>query len=296
MGANLDADEPMGDQKIILVADDELNIRKLISNVLGKTREYTVYSVADGQEALDWLRERHFVCDLVISDMQMPRMNGEELIGEIMRETDSIPIVVLTAHKNDRNVVRCLELGALEYLTKPISVERLLQTVHRTFERHDRMKQDAEGFEVKSEVQGWVEITAPNDFEYVERFQKFTALLGTTPLDDELREDIRVAVDELGQNAVEWGNRHDQNKRIHLSYCLFNDRIVFKIEDEGEGFEPVNLRDPSIDPLAHIMERMKEGKRAGGYGVFITKKLMDDVTYNDRGNIVLMTKYFRKPN
>ena len=100
-------------------------------------------------------------------------------------------------------------------------------------------------------------------------------------------------MDELGQNAVEWGNRNDRKKQIHLSYCVFNDRIVFKVEDEGEGFDPGTLRDPSIDPLKHIMERMKEGKRAGGYGVFISKKLMDDVIYSESGNTVLMTKFFK---
>ncbi len=285
--------EQAGAGKTILVVDDEPNIRKLIQNILHKIPEYVVHSANDGQYGLDWLHEHDFNCDLVITDMQMPRMNGEELIRAVMASHPEIPMVVLTAHKNDKSVIRCLELGTIEYMTKPVRIEHLLNTVRRIFDRQARFKGAGEEITVKSDVQGWVELTAPTDFEYVERFNKFTNLLGNIPLKDEDREDIRVALDELGQNAVEWGNRNDRNKRIHLSYCVFNDRIVFKVEDEGEGFDPGALRDPSVDPLKHIMERMKEGKRAGGYGVFISKKLMDDVLYSESGNAVLMTKFFK---
>ena len=282
-------------KKTILVVDDEPNIRKLVSNVLRKTPEYEVAVAEDGKAALEWLQANGFRCDLIITDMQMPRLNGEGLIRAVAETHPEIPTLVLTAHKNDQNVIRCLELGSVEYMTKPIGVEKLIQTVRRALDRQARFQGVGEKITVRSEVQGWVEITAPTDFEYVERFNKFTTLLGSIPLTDEEREDIRVAVDELGQNAVEWGNRNNRTKRIHLSYCVFGDRIVFKIEDEGEGFAPQALRDPSIDPLAHIMERMKEGKRAGGYGVFITKKLMDDVLYSEAGNTVLLTKYFHRP-
>ncbi|MBN2713072.1 MAG: response regulator [Planctomycetes bacterium] len=278
----------------ILVVDDELNIRKLIRNVLSKIPGFVVETASDGTEAVEFLESNNYNVNLIITDMQMPRMNGLELIKEVLKDHPTIPIVVLTAHKNDRNVIECLEQGSVEYLTKPISVDKLQQVVKRVLDRHARFEGAGEKIEVKSEVKGWIEITAPTDFEYVERFQKFTALLGSLPINDEVREDIRVAVDELGQNAVEWGNRNNRTKRIHLSYCVFKDRIVFKIEDEGEGFDPEQLRDPSVDPLAHIMERMKEGKRAGGYGVFITGKLMDDITYSERGNVVVMTKIFKK--
>jgi DNA-binding response OmpR family regulator len=276
----------------ILIAEDQVNIRRLICDILRKSPACEVQDAEDGQAALDMLIAAEGGFNLVITDMQMPRMNGLELIKEIRSRWPDIPVVILTAHKNDENVVKCLEMGAIEYLTKPVKVDDLLKMVRLVFDRQNRFKGIGENLEVHTNVQGWIEITAPTDFEYVERFQKFTSLLGDIPLSKEAREDIRVAVDELGQNAVEWGNRHDRNKKIHLSYCIFEDRIVFKIEDEGEGFSTDTLRDPSIDPLAHIMERMKEGKRAGGYGVFITRKLMDDIMYSETGNVVLMTKFF----
>ncbi len=280
--------------KRVLVVDDERNIRRLLTNILVKGGDYQVDSAVDGVDALEILSAADFVYDLIITDMQMPRLDGEGLLREVAVTYPGIPVVVLTAHKNDRNVIECLGAGTVEYLTKPVSMEKLLQVVRRVLDRHARFAGVGEEISVRCDLEGWVELTAPTDFEYVERFQKFTSLLGALPLDSECREDIRVAVDELGQNAVEWGNRHDRSKLIHLSYCIFKDRIVFKIEDEGEGFSPEGLRDPSINPLEHIMMRMQEGKRAGGYGVYITNKLMDDILFSEKGNMVLMTKYFRK--
>lgn len=283
------------DEKKILVVDDEPHIRKVISDVLGKVKNYKIEKAVDGQDAIETLRKENYNFDLVITDMMMPKKNGYELICDIKKECPKVASIVLTAHKNDSNVITCLEIGAFDYVLKPISVDKLLQTVRRAMERKERFVGDDENFTVKKELEGWIELTAPTDFEYVERFQKFTSLLGNVPLSPDDREDIRVAIDELGQNAVEWGNKDDRSKQIKLSYCMFNDRMVFKIEDEGEGFCPETLRDPSIDPLQHILKRMEEGKRAGGYGVYITKKLIDEVVYNDKGNIVILTKYFKKP-
>jgi anti-sigma regulatory factor (Ser/Thr protein kinase) len=177
-------------------------------------------------------------------------------------------------------------------------VAKLLRAAERAISRRKQMPEDLGGLEVKSDVRGWVELTAPSHFEYVERFQRFIQQLYESTMHREDIEDVRVAIDEIGQNAVEWGNREDPDKHIHLSYCMFNDRVVFKIEDEGEGFEIGKLKDPSRDPLAHIMERMADGKRMGGYGIFMTRSIMDDIQYSERGNIVVMTKLFasaRKP-
>jgi CheY-like chemotaxis protein/anti-sigma regulatory factor (Ser/Thr protein kinase) len=279
----------------ILVVDDEPHIRRIVSDVLGKVPEYEVETATDGDEALEKLRSEGFAHDLVLTDIMMPRLSGLELVRHLREEAPKVACVVLTAFRNDRNVARCLETGAFDFLMKPISVEQLLQTLRRAFDRYDRFTGADDDLSVQQQAEGWIEITAPSDFEYVERFQKFTAQLGDVPLGEDEREDIRVAIDELGQNAIEWGNREDRSKRINLSYCIFHDRIVFKIEDQGEGFSPEALSDPSKDPLAHIMNRMEEGKRAGGYGVYITRQLMDDVVYNEKGNVVLLTKLFNKP-
>ena len=283
---------PEAGKKRILIVEDEPPIRKLLVKIFSRIKEYQVADAGDGVEALE-LFEKEGPFDLVISDIQMPRMNGEELVGQILDRWPSTAILMLTAQRSDESIVRCLQRGALDYLTKPLEVARLIRAVDRAFDRREHLPRDLGPLDVKSDVRGWVELTAPSHFEYVERFQRFMQQLYATELSREEQEDIHVAINEIGQNAVEWGNRQDSSKRIRLSYGLFKDRVVFKIQDEGEGFDSAKLKDPSRDPLTHIMERLSAGKRMGGYGVFMTKNIMDEVVYSERGNVVVMTKYFR---
>jgi anti-sigma regulatory factor (Ser/Thr protein kinase) len=151
---------------------------------------------------------------------------------------------------------------------------------------------DGSSFEVKTPAEGWIELVAPSASDYVERFKAFVERVGRTPLSDADKADLNWAIDEMARNAIEWGNREDRSKKLRLSCCVFSDKVVVKIEDEGAGFAPETVHDPSRDPLVHVMERLSEGKRPGGYGVFMTRRLMDEVIYSERGNVVLMTKYF----
>lgn len=276
----------------ILIVEDEPPIRSLIVGLLSKEETYTIEQAKDGREALDFLEERGFDWDVILTDMQMPRMTGYELIQQVSAKETDISIIVLTAFKNDSQVIGCLERGVYDYVLKPVSVRELLNVVRRVAERRCRLHGKKVDIEVTSGLHGWVELTAPSNFEFVERFRTFSTLLGEIPLEKKIKDDLRIAIDELGQNAVEWGNQNVEERRIRLSYCIFNDRIVFKVEDEGEGFNPETLSDPSLDPLAHIMNRISSGKRIGGYGVFITKQLMDDIMYSEKGNVVILTKYF----
>ncbi len=244
-------------------------------------------------DALAFLRAGHFEHGLVVIDMQMPEMIDLELLEEINLQHDTLGAVVILRERDDASVLRCLERGALDCLCRPFAETMVSDVIGRALFRIDRFLGKTEVFSVDIELQGWIELTAPTDFEYVERFQRFTSLLGNAPLREEDKRHIRIAIDEIGQNAVEWGNRRDRHKQIRLSYCIFRDRLVFKVEDEGKGFDTETLRDPSVDPLSHIAKRAAEGKRPGGYGIFLTRKLMDDLTFNDRGNIVVMTKYFQ---
>lgn len=100
-----------------------------------------------------------------------------------------------------------------------------------------------------------------------------------------------MAVEEVGRNAVEWGNHFDPGKQVQISYCFFDDRVIIKVEDEGEGFAHSALPDPTRDPVGTMKQRVDAGKRPGGYGVFLIHKLVDETIYNEKGNVVLLIKY-----
>jgi len=141
----------------------------------------------------------------------------------------------------------------------------------------------------------FVELVSPTSDAQAERFQRFAERVLPASLPEKERGELRLALEEIVRNAIEWGNQNNPAKAIRLSYCLLADRITFRIQDDGGGFDPAALKDPSLDPHAHIRERRAAGKRIGGWGVFLARKMADEVTFNRRGNVVFLTKYFRSP-
>ena len=76
-----------------------------------------------------------------------------------------------------------------------------------------------------------------------------------------------------------------------FSCRILPSKIILSITDEGSGFKPVDVPDPSEDPIAHIEYRQGQGKRLGGYGIHLVRNIMDKVTWNERGNKVIAIKY-----
>ena len=103
--------------------------------------------------------------------------------------------------------------------------------------------------------------------------------------------EVRLALEELGRNAIEWGNHNDRSKRVTFGCRILPGKVIVYIEDQGDGFDPAAVPDPSNDPLGHIERRRASGKRMGGYGVHLIRHLMDKVVYNAKGNRVVAIKY-----
>jgi chemotaxis protein histidine kinase CheA len=111
-----------------LIVDDSLSVRKFISSVLEKNR-YTTVLAEDGPEALVHLRKGKF--DVVITDLEMPKMHGFDLIREIRsyKKYQSIPIVILTGRSGKKHKDKGSELGANAYITKPFKENDLLKSL-----------------------------------------------------------------------------------------------------------------------------------------------------------------------
>ena len=115
----------------ILVVDDDPAILRLVCTNL-KARGYTVSTAMDGEEALKAV-ESDFV-DLIVLDIMMPRLDGVEVCRRV-REWSDMPIIVLSARGDEKDKVKCLELGADDYLTKPFGIAELMARV-KTALRH----------------------------------------------------------------------------------------------------------------------------------------------------------------
>lgn len=116
----------------ILVVDDEVRIRKLVRDFLVK-QDYEVLEAGDGEEALDlFYREKGL--SLIILDVMMPKMNGYQVCREI-RESSSVPVIMLTAKAEEKDELSGFECGADEYIAKPFSPKILVARVEAILRR-----------------------------------------------------------------------------------------------------------------------------------------------------------------
>lgn len=111
-------------KKKVLVIDDELSIRMLLENFLKKT--YTVITKNDGMEGLGWLEEGN-VPDLIVADIQMPNLDGYEFVKNLRASGyfRHIPIIMLSGIESTSEKIKCLKLGADDYIVKPFNPEEL---------------------------------------------------------------------------------------------------------------------------------------------------------------------------
>ncbi|MEM7028343.1 MAG: response regulator transcription factor [Chloroflexota bacterium] len=115
----------------ILVVDDEPKLREFISRNLS-ARGSKVYEASNGLEALAIFQQE--ILDLIILDIMMPNMDGLETCRRI-RQTSTIPIIILTALGEESDKVKALDMGADDYLTKPFGVDELMARVRATLRR-----------------------------------------------------------------------------------------------------------------------------------------------------------------
>jgi serine/threonine-protein kinase RsbW len=92
---------------------------------------------------------------------------------------------------------------------------------------------------------------------------------------------VNLAVEEALVNAIKHGNHEEPGKQVHVEFHLSEDRFYVRIADEGEGFDPADVPDPTAD---------ENLDRPGGRGIMLMRNFMTRVEYNSRGNEVVMEK------
>ncbi|MDK2848173.1 MAG: hypothetical protein PWP34_1526 [Desulfuromonadales bacterium] len=118
----------MRNREKVLVVDDEENARIALRAIL-QQEGYQVDSVANGYEALEFLRQ-HKV-NVVISDLKMPEMNGLSFLRELNRRYPSTRVIMVTAYGGVESYLEAIQLGAFEYIHKPVKVDELKFIMHK---------------------------------------------------------------------------------------------------------------------------------------------------------------------
>lgn len=120
--------------KKVLVADDTKNIRSLVGKCL-QLEGYQSVEAADGPQALELLRSQGF--DLAFLDIKMPGMSGTEVLKAARAAGIRTPVVIITAYATVKNAVECTQLGAVAYLHKPFTADKLRNVLAELKEETD---------------------------------------------------------------------------------------------------------------------------------------------------------------
>ena len=118
-------------KKSILIVDDEVSILKFLRSNL-EDRGYAVISASNGEEALHTIERE--LPDLIVLDVMMPKMDGFEVCRRL-REWSYIPIIMLSARGDEKDKVKCLDLGADDYIVKPFGASELMARVSAVLRR-----------------------------------------------------------------------------------------------------------------------------------------------------------------
>ncbi len=115
----------------VLIIDDERSIRNSLRDIL-EYEKFVVDDAEDGMTGLSKLKEKSY--DLILCDIKMPRMDGIEVLEKIMENSD-IPVVMISGHGNIETAVEAIKMGAFDFISKPLDLNRLLVTVRNALDR-----------------------------------------------------------------------------------------------------------------------------------------------------------------
>jgi len=272
-----------------LIVEDDTILSELLSIIL-KGMDFQTHVLHEGTDAAAWARQHK--PDVILLDLMLPGRNGYDICQELKldRDTNRIPIIICTARTQHEDLLKGLRVGANFYLTKPFTLDQLRHAVDHVFAWKKELEAAGAAGEIHFQLQ--------SDTQYIEELNRMLSslFLFTGMTEDQVFE-LTTAVREMGNNAIEWGNQKQVERPVTVTYRIDGEKVVIIIRDDGPGFSRSDLAHAAKpeDPCAHMDVRETKGLRPGGFGIFMTRGLVDDLQYNETGNEVRLTKRFTKP-
>ena len=289
---------------IVLVVDDSAVDRRLVGGLLARSSNLQVEYAADGREAMEKIRRAP--PNLVITDLVMPELNGLELVSEIRRDFPQVPVVLMTGKGSEDIAMQALRHGASSYVPKGSLNQLLLETVESVLAANQEKRVQQHLMSRVSQIEMTFDLENDSSLipPLIAHLQDLASQVGLCESAETVR--IAIALEEALRNAMFHGNLEissearegDSNlyrellasrlgnepycsRRLQVKVRLTPNEGRFTIRDQGPGFDPTTLPDPT-DP--------ENLDRACGRGLLLMKTFMDDVAYNPTGNEVTMIK------
>ena len=272
----------------ILIVEDEKDVVKLLQMIL-EEKGYKVFDVSCGEKVTDFLNNHPI--DIILLDVILSGMNGYDVCRRLKtkRQTNMIPIIMLTAKAFREDMIRGLSVGADKYITKPFEHDTLCREIENQILKKK--------YSQKKGVSGEVVFYVQSDLKYLEEFNEMTCVLFEhTSASEKDIENIRHVLSVIGKNAVEWESKNKKNLPIRIRYTVDKEKIIINIYDQGTGFNFKRHLDPYYGNSGEHKERETKGKRPGGLGVMPATVYMDEMRYNKTENEVTIIKHFTENN
>ncbi len=274
--------------RTVLIVDDERDVNDILASLV-KARDFEAIQRFEGATVVDDVRALQ--PDLVLLDLMLPDSDGFAICEKLKRtrETNLIPVVMVTSLNDPDHRLTGVRVGANGYLTKPFTPRQLFDSIDAALAwREEHLSRGTTGeinFDIRSEL---AYLQQTNDM--------LSDLFHHTPLTERQIKDLKQVVMEMGGNAIEWGHRKNAELTVRITYRIDPEKVTIIIKDQGPGFNPrpVPHAASDADPIGHLDIRNDLGIREGGFGIMLAKGLVDDFRYNEKGNEVTLVKRFPK--
>ena len=272
----------------VLLVDSDPVVHEILADSL-RRNDRRIEDVYDGAEALAQLRSCH--CDLMVAGQGKNGLDGLKLLRRARAIKPDLKVIV-TGDPDPARVVRAIRHRAYGYVHKPLAAGPVAELVQQALEA-GAWKDDIRVVSARPE---WVALDVRCKLDAAERTTQFLREL-LADLVPQTRDDIATAFRELLMNAIEHGGRYDPRKRSRASFLRTSRSVIVHIHDPGTGFSldflpHAAISNPAEEPTRHVEIRAEQGQRPGGFGILMSRNLVDDLLYNERGNAVLFVKYF----
>ena len=209
----------------ILAIDDEESVRQSYRMILSE--DYHIELAEGGAEGLAYLEDNH--ADLILLDLTMPGMSGEEVLGELRDRGDPTPVIVVTASNSVSSAVEAMKLGATEYLQKPFDIDSILFNIQRIL-KEEKKKQELSTLR-EAELDGFESMigSSPAFTEALTKAQQAMAVDSVVLITG----DSGTGKDLLAR-SIHFGGKRAEQAFVPLSCCAIPAQLV---ESELFGYE-----------------------------------------------------------
>jgi CheY-like chemotaxis protein/anti-sigma regulatory factor (Ser/Thr protein kinase) len=272
----------------ILIVGDDPDVHTLLHEAIdGDDRDIEV--VLDVREGLRRVAASPY--DLIITDVNTPELSGIDLLSQIHERRPEAKVLVITGASTPEDIIRAIRERAFAYFSKPLATQAVSETVQRALTTTPAV----DDIEVLSAAPHWLGLRLRCKIETGDRLLQFMREMATDLPEGE-KDKIAIAFREILMNAIEHGAGSDPNKTVSITYIRTDRSVIYYVRDPGKGFSfealsHAAVSNPDTSPIQHSHVRQKMGMRPGGFGIFMTRQIMDELIYSEAGNEVLMIKY-----